>query len=64
MNTNMTGFRWFSKIIESLCFGHSSFSIGRVKGDPILALCISIIVILVIVIAVIVILVIVVLYPS
>ena len=23
MNTNRTGFRWFSKSFASLCFGHS-----------------------------------------
>ena len=28
MNTNMTGFRWFSKVCASLCFG-SSLSIRR-----------------------------------
>ena len=28
MNTNMSGFRWFSKIAVSLCFGQSSLSIG------------------------------------
>ena len=33
MNTNiLTGFRWFSKIFASLCFGWSSLSIGRVKA--------------------------------
>ena len=31
MNTNITGFRWFSKIFESL--DESSLSIGRVKID-------------------------------
>ena len=31
MNTNITGFRWFSKIFESLCLGRTSLSIGRVK---------------------------------
>ena len=32
LNTNMTGFRWFSKIFASLCFGRKcSLSIGRVK---------------------------------
>ena len=35
MNTNMTGFRCFSKIFESL--NKSSFSIRRVKGDTILS---------------------------
>ena len=32
MNTNMTGFRWFSKIFEFLCLGQNySLSIGRVN---------------------------------
>ena len=31
MNTNMTGFRWFSKIFASLCLDESSLSIGRVR---------------------------------
>ena len=31
MNTNMTGFRQFSKIFAFLCFGQSSLSIGRVN---------------------------------
>ena len=31
MNTNMTGFRHFSKIFASVCLGESSLSIGRVK---------------------------------
>ena len=31
MNTNMTGFGWYSKIYASLCLGESSLSIGRVK---------------------------------
>ena len=30
-NTNMTGFRWFSKISAFLCFAKSSLSMGRVK---------------------------------
>ena len=30
MNTNITGFKWFSKIVGFLCFGRSSLSIvGR-----------------------------------
>ena len=35
MNTNMTGFKWFSEIFGLFCFGQSwqsCFSIGRVKG--------------------------------
>ena len=32
MNTNMTGFRWFSNIFASLCFGRNSLSIGRVNN--------------------------------
>ena len=32
MNTNMTGFRWFSKIFASLALGESSLSRGRVNG--------------------------------
>ena len=35
MNTNMAGFRCFSKIFVFLCFGQSSLSIGRV--NPILS---------------------------
>ena len=32
MNTNMTGFRWFSKIFVSLCLmDESSLSFGRAK---------------------------------
>ena len=31
MNTNMTGFRWFSKMFASLCLDESSLSIGRVN---------------------------------
>ena len=32
MNTNLIGFRWFSKIVAFLCFGQKySLSIGRVK---------------------------------
>ena len=31
MNTNMTGFRWLSKIFTSLCFKQNSLSIVRVK---------------------------------
>ena len=31
MNTNMAGFRWYSKIFASLCLGESSHSIGRVN---------------------------------
>ena len=31
MNTNMTGFRWFSKILVSLCLDESSLSMGRVN---------------------------------
>ena len=30
MNTNMAGFRWFSKIFASLCLDESSLSIGSV----------------------------------
>ena len=30
-NTNMTGFRWFSKIFAPLCLDKSSLSIGRVN---------------------------------
>ena len=33
MNTNMTGFRWFSKILASLCLDESSLSIGIVKDE-------------------------------
>ena len=33
MSTNMTEFRWFSKIIESLRLDESCLSIGRVKDD-------------------------------
>ena len=33
MNTNMIGFRWFSKIFASLCLDESSLSIGRVKKN-------------------------------
>ena len=35
MNTNMTGFRGFSKIFASLFFGrkYTSLSIGRVKSN-------------------------------
>ena len=32
MNTNMTGFGWFSKIFASLYFGRKSLSTGRVKA--------------------------------
>ena len=33
INTNTTGFRWFSKIVAFLCCGYiSSLSIGRVKA--------------------------------
>ena len=32
MNTNMTGFRWLSKVVASLCLDISSLSIERVKG--------------------------------
>ena len=32
INTNMTGFKWFSKEFVSMCFGKSSLSIGRVDG--------------------------------
>ena len=32
MNTNMTEFRWFSKIVASLCLDDISLSIGRVKA--------------------------------
>ena len=32
MNTNMTGFRWFSKIFAPLCLDKSSLSIGRIKS--------------------------------
>ena len=33
MNTNMTGgFRWFSKIVASLCLAESSLSIGQVNA--------------------------------
>ena len=32
MNTNMTGFRWFSKTIGSLCLDKGSLSIGRVNN--------------------------------
>ena len=33
-NTNMAGFRWFSKIVASLFFGReSSLSIGRVNSE-------------------------------
>ena len=31
MNTNMTGFRWFPKMVASFCLDESSLSIGRVK---------------------------------
>ena len=32
MNTNMTGYRWFSKIFASLYLDESSLSIDRVKN--------------------------------
>ena len=32
MSTNVTGFRWFSKIFASLCYDENSLSIGRVKA--------------------------------
>ena len=32
MNTNTTGFRWFSKIFAYCALDVSSLSIGRVKG--------------------------------
>ena len=35
MNTNMTGFYWFSKIFASLCFSEGSLSIGRVINKTI-----------------------------
>ena len=38
MNTDMTGFRCFSNIFASLCFGQSSLSIGRVEEFHILTL--------------------------
>ena len=39
MNTNMTGFRCFSKIFASLCFGGKySLKIGRVKVNELLML--------------------------
>ena len=31
MTTDMTGFRWFSKVFASLRFRKNSLSIGRVK---------------------------------
>ena len=31
MNTNMTGFRWFSKIVSLSALDDSNLSIGRVK---------------------------------
>ena len=32
MNTNMTGFKWFSKSLHPCALGESSLTIGRVKG--------------------------------
>ena len=32
MNTNITWFRWFSKMLHPCALGESSLSIGRVKG--------------------------------
>ena len=33
MNTDMAGFKWFSKIFVSLWFGQNSLSIGQVDDD-------------------------------
>ena len=38
MSTNMAGFRRFSKIFASLCFGKSSLSIGRVGSTQCLSI--------------------------
>ena len=32
MNANMTGFKWFSKLLHSCFFDESSLSIGKVKS--------------------------------
>ena len=34
MNTNMTGFRWFSNILRPCALDESSLSIGRVNEQP------------------------------
>ena len=33
MNTNMTGFRWLSKVLASLCMKEGSLSIEKVKTN-------------------------------